>query len=93
MSDIKVSDQEYLQAIGKLEQYKTAMDTSGNSYISVLRKIRDSGVSDGEFAAKLDMFIEQVNLSTLKPGLAAENIIWQLKDYLTKIDEADRDLY
>ena len=93
MGDLKVSDDEYTQTIDRLEQYKYAMDVGGTGYLNVLRKIRDSGVSDGDFATKLEMFIEQVNLSTLKPGLAVEGIIWQFKDYLAKIDESDRDLY
>ena len=93
MAEIIFSD-EFAEEVGSLLLTEAAeLNKAINAYITILKKIRETGIKEGTTAKALDAFITEVETLKGQYELLGQSANLYCGNCISKIDEADEYLY
>lgn len=93
MSDVVVSDEEYLVVSDAAVSYGNSIEDSIEAYRSQVQQACDNAVPEGRFAQNIKLFHEMTNILTKRTGEATSQVSSLSKAFLDEIDSADKHLY
>ena len=93
MSDLKVTIEEYLKLADDVERHGRDTQETLETFAGAMKGVRQVGFEYGDFAERLDVFIAHIELCAQKPGIFAEELAANLRDYASQMEEGDKAIY
>ena len=92
-TDIRTELEEYETLIAKIQIYENEMQRNLEEFVNTLQEARRNDLEGGEMAAKLDIFLLHVEMSSLKPSIYAETLRSNIRNYVWLMDSANNSVY